>query len=113
MAKTSTVTLTIVVSGDGGSSTYAPPGTTITNPGAPDGGPHLFTLVAGPNTITPPSGAKGIVILPGGPVTLKGVAGDTGLLLFSGQPSYFSLGDGQGAFVLSAVIGTSVTIQWT
>lgn len=115
MSKLSTVTLQAVVSGDGASSTYVPPGTPITNPSAPDGGPHVLPLSLGANTLTPPTGAKGVFIVPGsvGAITLKGVTGDTGILLAAGMPTFLALASGQGGFVLTASAADSISVQWT
>lgn len=115
MSKTSTLTIHVVVSGDGVTNTYAPPGTPITNSAAYDGGPHGVAVILGNNTLTPPTGATGIVIVPGalGAITAKGIGGDTGIQLAAVRPSFFALASGQGAFVLTSSAADTITIQWT
>lgn len=115
MAKLSTVTLQATVSGDGAAGTFVPPGTPITNPAAPDGGPHLVEINMGANTMTTPPNIKGVIIVPGSvaQVLLKGVSGDTGVPLSPGVPTFLSIPASLESFVLYASAADTIQMQWT
>lgn len=116
MAKTSSVTFTVSITGDGGTLNYTPPGTPLSNTSAPYGGPIPVALSSGNNTLTPPATAQGVMIIPptGSAITktLKGIAGDTGILLNNALPTVLSLPVGGGAFVINASNSETITVLW-
>lgn len=116
MAKKSTVTLVVTVTGDGVNTTYNPVGTPIINLAAPAGGPLSVALSSGDNVLTPPAGAMGLLIVP--PTNsvvvkkLKGVGGDTGVTIAPAAPMLLSLPSGGGAVTLNAGAGETIVIEW-
>jgi len=64
MAKTSSCSIGVTVSGGGETATYVPPGSPVSNPAAPNGGSVAYALAAGVNSIAVPTGAIGVVISP-------------------------------------------------
>jgi hypothetical protein len=110
MAKTSTATLTVSVSGDGVAANYT---VSSTNNAAPGGGPTAVALSSGNNTITGPAGTTGALVVPpaGSMVAkvLKGVNGDTGIALSNTLPFFVSA----ASFVINAASGETVQIFWT
>jgi hypothetical protein len=88
MARTSTVNLSVQISGDGQTNNWAPR-TAIQNTNAPSGGTFPQALSSGATTITVPTSARGFVYEPpaGSTVakTLKGVSGDTGVPMTRAQ----------------------------
>lgn len=120
MAKTSTITTTINVTGDGVTESYQPVGFPIVNNAAPGGVPTPVTLTAGDNILAVPAGSTGWVLMPpsGSTITkrLKDSAtpGDVGYLLSTTQPSILSIGAAQTTIRLNASTpGETVTIAWT
>jgi hypothetical protein len=82
---------------------------------------ELKSLVAGANTITPPSGGSTpcavTIIPPAGNVialTLKGIAGDTGIALHLTDPSTIALAGGVASFVLNVTSAmTGLRLIWS
>lgn len=117
MAKTSTVTINVSVTGDGIATSYQPPGSPLVNPGAPGGGPITYALSSGDNTIAIPPGSLGVFIIPASTSTvakkLKGSGGDTGFPispnLMSGP---ISLVVGQASLMLNAASAENITLDW-
>jgi ABC-type Na+ efflux pump permease subunit len=65
MAKTSTSSLSVAVSGDGiVGETYVPQGYPVVNVAAPAGGEFPYALTSGDNTIAVPAGAIGYILRP-------------------------------------------------
>lgn len=106
MAKQSTVTLGVSVTGDGLTLGYSPQGFPLQNPNAPAGVPTSVAIVNGNNTISIPSGCIAILIQPpAGSVitkTLKGVAGDTGVPIHTANPTLLSLPSGTSSILIAA-----------
>src|SRR3970040_1513244 len=90
------------------------------NNAASPGQIELRTLAAGPNTITPPTGASTpkscTIIPPEGNVdliTLKGVAGDTGVAIHKTEPTTLALDSPTATFVLDAALQVvGVRLVW-
>lgn len=110
MAKTSTVSVGVTITGDGTTTSYSP--TAVQNTSAPDGGPRLLVLTTGNNTITPPTGATGFTLSPGTVAkTLKGIAGDTGVpLSITGLTTVFLAS--AASFVINSTGGETISIFW-
>ena len=117
MAKASTVTLSVTITGDGESLSYSLPAGNITNAAAPMGGPIPTALTSGDNTITVPSGAVEVLIVPPAASVvvkkLKGIGGDTGVTISPSQPMMLSLPAGATTFILNAGSTETVTLVWT
>jgi hypothetical protein len=116
MAKTSTTTVTMSVTGDGVSLSYTPLGAPIVNAAAPAGGPVAIALAAGDNTITVPPGAVGFILVPPAASVvvkrLKGIAADTGFTLAPATPSVIALPTAAASVLLNASATETVSIQW-
>jgi hypothetical protein len=115
MSKTSTVTLTVSVTGDGLSESYALPA--VVNAAAPGGGPSNLALATGFNSIAVPPGSLGFILIP--PVgsvitkTLKGITGDTGIPLHVTNPTWVSLPPATATIGITAGgAGETVAIHW-
>ena len=82
------------------------------SPGAID----VVALVAGPNTITVPTGATGATIIfpltNTSQPTLKGIAGDTGIALALTSPTSIGLAT-VTSFVINVVTDVTVKIIWS
>lgn len=78
---------------------------------------ELEALASGPNTITPPVGAKACTIIPptGNTVliTLKGVTGDTGVVLHLTDPTTIALNNYATTFCLTAASAVTVRLVWS
>jgi len=115
MAKTSSVTMSITVSGDGLGFTYVPPTAPVVNPASP-GSEILTALAPGDNIITPPPNANYCLVVPAGtstnPKKLKGVGGDTGVAIHPSNPTLVALPSGGGTFIINATAGETVTLGW-
>ncbi len=116
MAKTTTTSISVAVSGDGVAATYTPASAPITNTTGPAGGPVDVALSSGDNTITVPSGSKGMLLVP--PATssvvkkLKGDAGDTGFTIAPALPSVLALPTGTTSILINAASSETVSIHW-
>lgn len=112
MAKTSTLTITVQVTGDGVNDNWTP--TPPQNTAAPGGGPQLLALASGDNTITVPAGASGFVLLPpaGSAVVkkIKGAGGDTGVTISNTLPFVGSVS--AGSLIINASNVENVQIFW-
>lgn len=116
MAKTSTTSLSVAVSGDGVSETYVPATAPIVNAAAPAGGPLSVALTTGDNTLTVPPGAQGFLLVPPSASAvakkLKGVGGDTGFSLSMTLPSLLMLPTGASTVLINAASSETVQIHW-
>lgn len=116
MAKKSTVTLAVTVTGDGVNTTYNPVGTPIINLAAPAGGPIAAALSTGDNTLTVPAGASHLLIVPATDSVvvkkLKGVGGDTGFTIAPASPTLLGLPAAAVSVLLNASAGEVITIEW-
>ena len=116
MAKTSSGSIGVTITGDGVTSEYVPSGSPVVNTAAPSGGTTPLVLAAGTNTVSVPSGAIGFVLSP--PTsstngkTLKGIAGDTGVPLRPNAPSMLYLPNGAVSFVITSVGIETCALQW-
>jgi hypothetical protein len=117
MAKSSVITLTVAVTGDGVNELYNISSISpMINAAAPAGGPLTYALISGDNTIVAPPGAQGMIIVP--PLTstsvkkLKGVSGDTGFAISTTLPTMVSLPAGTTSVLLNGTVGENVTIHW-
>jgi hypothetical protein len=116
MAKTSTTSVSVAVSGDGVAETFTPSSSPVINASAPAGGPISVALSTGDNTLTVPPGAQGFVFVP--PTSsvvvkkLKGIAGDTGFTLSPTLPSVIMLPAGATTALVNAASSETVSIHW-
>lgn len=115
MSKTSTVTTTISIVGDGVNETITQ---SYQNTACPSGAPQALSLSSGANTLTVPTGAVALTIIPpaGNAVTLtlKGVTGDTGVALSPTNPTGpIPLATTVTTLVLTAGSNITVGIAWT
>lgn len=115
MAKISTTTLAVVVSGDGVSESYTPPGAPITNANAPAGGPLNVALTTGDNTLAVPAGAVAVLLVPPTSSTvvkkLK-VPGDAGTPFGRAAPSLLGLDVGTSTLTINASAGETIAVHW-
>lgn len=84
MSKTSTLTITASVVGDGlAGDSYSPPQGPLVNASAPQGIPSVLTLASGANTIPVPTGSQYALLVPPAASTnskqAKTISGDTGV----------------------------------
>jgi hypothetical protein len=116
MAKTSQASIGVTVTGDGESSTYAPPGNPLTNATAPSGGTTPLVLAAGNNVVTLPAGAVGVVIAPpttsANPKIIKGVAGDTGIGTVANAACMLTFVAGTTVFSINSVGIETINLHW-
>jgi len=120
MAKLSKLSIGVTVSGDGTTTTYAPPGNPFENAAAPNGGTVDFDLAMGVNTIPIPSGgaagAVGVVIVPpagsANAKILKGVGGDTGFTIHANRPTVLSFDPATTDFVIDSAGAETIELQW-
>jgi hypothetical protein len=116
MAKTSSASIGVTVTGDGVSNSFVPPGSPMQNTAAPSGGTTPLVLAAGNNVVTLPAGAKGVVISP--PITstnaktIKGVAGDTGIGILAGSPIMLTFVAGTTVFSINSTGIETVNLHW-
>ncbi len=115
MAKTSTTTVGVTVSGDGVTASITPTGSPVTNTAAPHGGPIAFSLASGFITV-PTATTIGVVVIP--PVasviskTLKGLTGDTGFLIRENAPSVLMFPTGTATIKITAGSAEDVQLLW-
>lgn len=116
MAKTSTTSLSVAVTGDGVAATYTPATAPMVNTAAPAGGPVDVTLAIGDTTIAVPTGAQGFVLVPPSASTvvktLKGVGGDTGFAIALALPTMISLPASTTTILVNAASSEVVAIHW-
>lgn len=116
MAKTSSASIGVTVSGDGETCTYVPPGSPMTNASAPNGGTVDVALAAGNNVITLPTGAIGVVISPPTSSTnakiIKGVAGDTGITIRPNAPMMLTFGAAVTVFSIDSAGIETIALHW-
>ncbi len=116
MAKTSTTSISVEVTGDGVTASYTPPSAPVVNTTAPAGGPVSVTLSTGDNTITVPSGTQAFLLVPPATSTvvklLKGAAPDTGFAIALAQPSFIAVPAATATILVNAASGETVSIHW-
>jgi hypothetical protein len=124
MAKTSTLTLTISIVGDGVNELIGVPPQALkqyTNQAAPGGVPQPLVLVTGFNAIPIPAGSQGgpgwfIYEPPAGSVitkTLKGVIGDVGKVLHLTNPTILPIAVGETFINITAGgAGETGSVYW-
>ena len=116
MAKTSTISLSAYVSGDGiVGTTYNPPQSPLTNPAAPEGIPTAASLSAGANTVAVPAGALRALIVPvlnsANSKTVRTVPGDTGVT-FTADPVLLPLAAGVTTLYFQSTGAEVLQIVW-
>ena len=116
MAKTSTTSISVAVTGDGVVESFTPATAPIVNAAAPAGGPLNVALSTGDNTLAVPPGAQGLVFVPPSSSVvakkLKGIAGDTGFLLSPTLPSAIMVPAGTATVLINAASAETVLIHW-
>jgi hypothetical protein len=116
MAKASTTTIEVEVSGDGVTCEYTPSGAPIENSAAPAGGPVTVSLSSGNNAVTVPTGAVAVLIVPSTGSTvakkLKGDNADTGFGIRPSAPSLISLVASASTVIINAASAEDISIFW-
>lgn len=116
MAKKSTVTLSLTITGDGITTTYVPPTAPIVNNTAPAGGPILVALSTGDNDLTVPAGATSVLIVPLSDSAvvkkLKGDAADVGVTIAPASPTLLGLPSGATEVTINAASGETISVVW-
>jgi hypothetical protein len=117
MAKTSVLSMAVQIVGDGVNETYNIVAVNpVVNPAAPGGGPLLYALITGANTIPVPPGSISMVIAPPPAsvvaLTLKGLTGDTGFPLAPNLPAMLPLPTGTLTVLIDAAAPENVSILW-
>lgn len=115
MAKTSTLTVSATVTGDGlAGDTYAPPQGPLVNAAAPQGIPSVVALGAGANTLAVPAGAQYALLVPppasANAKQAKTISGDTGVTFTSGIV-LLPVG-GLSSIYCTATAGESLSVAW-
>ena len=117
MSKTSTVTATATVTGDGVTGlAYTPPQYPLTNVTAPGGGPDPLTLAAGANVLPVRAGAIGYMLVPTPGSTNAKIVNDTGAgatgITFKSNPVHGSIESGQANLYINAAASETIAVFW-
>jgi hypothetical protein len=115
MAKTSTLTVTASVTGDGlAGDSYAPPQGPFVNTSAPQGIPSVVQLGGGSNSLAVPAGAQYALLVPPAASTnaklAKTISGDTGVS-FTSSIVLLPVA-GLSTIYCTATAGEALSIAW-
>jgi hypothetical protein len=117
MAKTSTLSMSVQIVGDGVNEGFnIMASSPVVNPAAPGGGPLLYPLILGANIIPVPPGTISMILIPPANslvgLTLKGLTGDTGFVLQGNLPAMLPLPLGTLDVLIAATAPENVSILW-